>query len=105
MENFYEKLYGSFLGNEFFREDDPVGEPDSSSDESSDNKKCKDERVESSEEEKEECAHPENESMETHDVAEQPRLPRKEIFQNLTDVLNENSYEELPAQKSNCLQD
>ena len=37
--------------------------------------------------------------METHEVAEQPQLLRKQIFKNLNKVLNEISYEELPAEK------
>lgn len=98
LKDFYEKLDNeSFLGNDFFGKDDPVGEPDSSSDENS-----KDENIESREE-TEECVQPEKGSIDTHEVAEQPQFPRNQIFKNLNEVLNESNYEELPEQKI-CLQ-
>lgn len=47
MQDFYENLdTESFLGNECVGEDDPVGETDSSSGESSDNKNNEDECIE-----------------------------------------------------------
>ena len=47
----------------------------------------------------EQYVQPENEGMDTHEVAEQPQLQRKPIFKTLNKVLNESNYEELPAQK------
>ena len=76
-----------------------MGEPDSSSDISSPDENCNDERIKCSKEEIEQYVQPENEGMDTHEVAEQPQLQRKPIFKNLNKVLNKSNYEELPAQK------